>query len=197
MTPRPRKATDDQIFEAALRVMERLGPMSWTLADVAGEAGLTAGALVQRFGSKRTFQLTLFEKLAGGTGAMFATLRAAHRSPLAVVRAYAECVAELAATPVELAHHLAYLQLDLTDPDFHVFTLAQAKATRRELRKLLDEAVAAGEIQPRVKTSELARAIEVAVSGSLMTWAVYQEGSAAKWIRRDVDFVLRMSGQPD
>jgi AcrR family transcriptional regulator len=192
MTPRPRKATDDQIFEAALRVMSRLGPTRWTLGDVAKEAGLTAGALVQRFGSKRALQITLYEKFADGTGAMFASLRASHRSPLATIRAYAECIAQMAATPHELAHHLEYLQLDLTDPDFHRSALAQARSTRAELRKLLDEAVAAGELTPLVKTSELARAIEVAVSGSLMTWGFYQEGSAVKWIRKDLDMILEM-----
>jgi len=29
------------------------------------------------------------------------------------------------------------------------------------------------------------------ISGSLMTWACYREGSAAAWIRRDLDAVLQ------
>ena len=49
MSPRPRKASDAEVFAAASRVMSRLGPAQVTLADIAAEAGLTAGALVQRF----------------------------------------------------------------------------------------------------------------------------------------------------
>ena len=53
MSPRPRKVTDDEVFLAAERAMSRLGPAELTLADIAGEAGVSAGLLVQRFGSKK------------------------------------------------------------------------------------------------------------------------------------------------
>ena len=53
MSPRPRKVSDEAIFAAAHKVMGQLGPAQWTLADIAREAGITAGAVVQRFGSKR------------------------------------------------------------------------------------------------------------------------------------------------
>ncbi len=68
MTPRPRKASDEEIFAAAHRIMSRLGPAQWTLADIAAEAGLTAGALVQRFGSKRGLLLALAEQLVVAYG---------------------------------------------------------------------------------------------------------------------------------
>ena len=53
LTPmaRPRKISDERMVQAAGAVIERLGP-SFTLADVAKEAGIAAGTLVQRFGSK-------------------------------------------------------------------------------------------------------------------------------------------------
>ena len=62
MSPRPRKASDAEILAAAHRVMSRLGPAQWTLTDIAAEAGLTAGALVQRFGSKHGLLVVLTEK---------------------------------------------------------------------------------------------------------------------------------------
>ncbi len=52
MPGRRRKVTDDEIFAAAQRAMGRRGPHELTLADIAGEAGITPGLLVQRFGSK-------------------------------------------------------------------------------------------------------------------------------------------------
>ena len=53
-----------------------------------------------------------------------------------------------------------------------------------------DPAVVAGELQKNVDVPRLARLIEAIIGGSLMSWACYREGSAAAWIRQDVDAVL-------
>ena len=53
MSPRARKATDEDVYCAVIQAISRLGPQRMTLGDVAREVGVTAGALVQRFGSKR------------------------------------------------------------------------------------------------------------------------------------------------
>jgi AcrR family transcriptional regulator len=53
MSPRRRKAEDTDVFAAMVRVMLRAGPAELTLSAIVAEAGVTAGALVQRFGSKR------------------------------------------------------------------------------------------------------------------------------------------------
>jgi AcrR family transcriptional regulator len=197
MSPRSRKASDAEIFAAAHRVMSRLGPAQWTLADIAGEAGLTAGALVQRFGSKHGLLVALTSKVAESVPEMFGLLRGNQRSPLAAVCAYAECMAQMGDSPRALAHHLAYLQLDLTDPDLHQHVRAQASATRLALRGLLDEAVVAGELAPDVDTAALARAVEVTLSGSLLTWAFYQDGPAISWVRHDLETLLvRYAGAP-
>src|SRR5262245_8316850 len=168
MSPRPRKASDAEVFAAAHRVMSRLGPSQLTLAEIAAEAGLTPGALVQRFGSKRGLLLALAEQSADSPRATFAELRAAHGAPLAALRAYADCFAGMADSPGALAHHLAYLQVDLTDPEFYRHTRAMARATDEALRALLDAAVAAGELAPGVDTVALARTVQVTLSGSLM-----------------------------
>jgi AcrR family transcriptional regulator len=190
MSPRPRKASDEEIFAAAHRIMMRLGPAQWTLADIAAEAGLTAGALVQRFGSKRGLMVTLTEQVAAATPGMFARLRAAHPSPLAALRAYAGWFARMGEGPGGVAHHLAYLTLDLSDPDLHRHVRAQARGTRAALRDTIADAVAAGELPSGIDPDALARAVEVTVSGSLMAWAVHQEGPAADWLRHDFDAVI-------
>jgi AcrR family transcriptional regulator len=187
---RPRKASDGEIYEAAFRLMQRLGPTQWTLADVAAEVGLTAGALVQRFGSKRALQIQLIEQFADAVPGMYAELRRQHASPLAAVRAYAEQVACLAESPEMLAHHLDYLRLDLTDPDMHTHFRRQADAVREFIRQALDDAVAEGELPAGTDTTSLARHVETIVTGSLFTWATYREGSAADWVRRDLEAAL-------
>ena len=190
MSPRPRKVSDEEVFAATHRAITRLAPGELTLAEIASEAGVTAGALAQRFGSKRALLLALAKGAAESTGDFIGQLAAAHASPLAAVRAYAECLAALAQSPAALARNLAYLQIDLADPDFREQLSIQARATRAGLRNLLEAAVGAGELARGTDVATLARTVEVVVSGSLLTWALYHEAPADQWIRDDVDAVL-------
>ena len=190
MSPRPRKASDEAVFLATLRAMSRFGPSQLTLAHIAAEAGLTAGALVQRFGSKRALLLTLSERFAHSTGEMFERLRAADPSALSTIYAYGECLAQMGESPDALAHHLSWLQQDLTDPDFRRYALIQAKASRGELQRLVKQGIAEGAFKRDVDAATLARAVEVTVAGSLMSWAIHQEGQATAWIRHDLDVLL-------
>lgn len=190
MPGRRQKATDEDVFAAAQRAMSRRGPHELTLADIAEEAGVTPGRLVQRFGSKRALMVALSERFAGSAGAVFAELRAAHRRPLATLRAYAACMADLAATPDALLRNLAYLQNDLSDAVLRRHLVENARATRHEIEALLREAIAARELRRGADVKTLARTVETVIGGSLMTWATYREGKAADWIRRDLDAVL-------
>ena len=190
LSPRPRKVSDEEVFAAAHRATMRLAPSELTLAEIAAEAGVTAGALAQRFGSKREMLLALARAAAASSGDFMTQLKAAHRSPLAAVRAYAECMAQLAQSPAALARNLAYLQIDLADPDFREQLAVQARATRAGLVDLLSIAVQRGELERDTDVASLARTVEAMVSGSMMTWAFYAEGPAEKWIRDDVNAVL-------
>ena len=87
MAGRRQKVSDDDVFAAAQRAMSRLGPHELTLADIAEEAGVTPGRLVQRFGSKRAAAWRS-ERFAASAAPVFAGLRAAHGGPLATLRAY-------------------------------------------------------------------------------------------------------------
>lgn len=190
MSPRPRKVSDDDLFAATHAVMTRVGPGEMTLAAIAEEAGVTAAVLVQRFGSKRHLLLALAERFSQGAGRLVDDIAARHTSPLGALRAYADCMAGLASSPAAFARSLAYLQIDLTDEDFRRHLLAQATATRAALERLVSAAIAAGELTGVASAARLARTLEAIVSGSLLTWAFYQEGSAARWVRADVDAVL-------
>ena len=190
MSPRPRKVSDDEIYAAAYRAMTTVGPGELTLARIATEAGVTPAALSQRFGSKRELLLALAAGAATSAGEFIRALAEKHRSPLAAIREYAECMAHLAPSPAVLARNLAYLQIDLADPAFRAHLAVQARATRAGLEDLLERAVAAKELVADTDVRGLARTLEVALNGSLLTWAFYQEGTAARWLRRNADAVL-------
>src|SRR5262245_25321318 len=110
MSPRPRQASDEDILKAAFRAITRLGPARLTLADVAAEAGVSAPALVQRFGSKRGLLLAAAADAASGGDYIFPGLRAKYRSPYAALLGLADCMALMGDTPEAIANTLAFLQ---------------------------------------------------------------------------------------
>ena len=187
---RPRKVSDDDVYGAAMRVMSRVGPAELTLAQIAEEAGVTAGALVQRFGSKRQLLVTMAGLLGAGMEEFFADLRRRHPAPLAAVRAYAACMAEMARTPAALLRNFAYLQVDLADPDIRTHLVAQSRTVRAELIASLREAERRRELVRGTPIPALARNVEALISGALLTWAFHAEGDAEAWLLAHVDALL-------
>lgn len=170
--------------------MQRYSPAQLTLAHVAKEAGVVPATLIQRFGTKRGLLLAVSSTAPASVPGQFAAGRAKYRSPVkALVELYVAC-SDFASTPESMANGLAYLQNDLTDPEFRAITLAQFQAVEAETQNLLDEAVAAGQLV-NCDTAELARLIQRVNGGSMLSWAVFREGSLAAWLRRDLEALLR------
>jgi AcrR family transcriptional regulator len=190
MSPRPRAASDEEIFDAVTVVVSRLGPIRLTLADIAAEVGITAGALVQRFGSKRELLLAASRYGHRTVHDRFAALRDSHASPLEALLAFATSMARVVSTPEEMANQLAFLEMELTDPEFHEAALLHFLAEREEVRRLLEEAVAAGELAADTDTARLARSFQVALNGGRLLWAVLREGSFESWVRDNMDALL-------
>lgn len=187
--PRPRTASDEQILQAATRAMARLGPSDLTLADVAREAGLSPAALVKRFGSKRGLLLAVSRAGASGMDACFEMVREKHASPLAALVAAATDFAAAVKTPDEMGNHLAFLQIDVCDPDFREPMRQMSRDMLRGYERLLDEAVAADELR-KCDTRALARVLNATVGGSMIAWAVFRTGTAKNWVKKDVETLL-------
>jgi hypothetical protein len=58
------------------------------------------------------------------------------------------------------------------------------------LEALLAAAVTKGELAKTTDVPALAQTLEVVLNGSLITWAFYQEGTPATWLRTNADAVL-------
>jgi hypothetical protein len=131
------------------------------------------------------------EAWSGGTRGMLEAMRAASSSPLAAVRAWAECFAQMGESPGGLAHHLAWLQQDMADPAFRRQVQAQTRVTTAALQRWLEEAIAARELSQDADARGLARALQAMLGGSLISWGFLREGSASAWVRRDLDVLLK------
>ena len=189
MSPRPRTVEDAEIFAATARAVGRFGPMRLTLADVAREAGLTAAALVHRFGSRRGLLLAFVEQGPSTVDDCFVAVRAAHASPLAALVAAATDMAEHVRSADELANSIAFLQIDLSDADFRKPALALSKQVLAGYEALIRDAIDAGELL-ECDVPRLARAVQAVTGGSLINWAIHREGRVALFVRRDLDTLL-------
>jgi AcrR family transcriptional regulator len=189
MSPRPKATSDADLLAAAYRVVMRVGP-SLTLSDVAKEAKVSPATLVQRFGSKRGLLLALFSTSPAGLADEFARIRQNSQSALAAVYATGDCMAAMAQTPEMMANSLAFLQMDLTDPDFHRHAQAHSRETQLSIKALLDEAVADGDLVCR-DTARLARAVQTMMAGSLLQWAIDREGKVNDRVRGDLETLLK------
>jgi AcrR family transcriptional regulator len=187
--PRPRTASDETILDAAYRVITRLGPAKLTLADVAAEAGLSAATLVQRFGSKRGLLLALCKLGMESVDACFAAIRAEHPSPIAALLAAATHMARHVTSAEELANGLAFLQMDVSDPEFHAIALENSQRLLAGYRSLIEDAVAAGELVS-CDAKKLAQAVGSISGGALIAWAIERRGTAETWLRSDLATLL-------
>jgi AcrR family transcriptional regulator len=191
MCPRRRKAEDADVFAGLVRVMRRRGPAELTLREIAAEAGVTAGALVQRFGSKRALLLAHARYAATSGDVGVPVPRARPLSPLAGLRAVSAVHAQLADSPRAAVRNLAYLQNDLADPALRRHLLRMSRAARAHYERLVADAIAAGELRADTDVQALARRIEVTLGGSFLAWTLYRHGSAADWLRDDLDATLQ------
>ena len=188
---RPRTVDDAVVLAAAAEVVNRVGPSRLTLQRVADEVGLSAPTLVQRFGSKRGLLLAMGDQAAAGWPEVFAAARSRTESPLdALVEALVDLTAHVA-TPEALANSIAFLQIDLSDPEFHERAVASMRRMRELMAELLDEAVERGDLPRTTDTAALAGSVMNGYNGALISWAIFREGTLADWLRRELNHVLR------
>ena len=187
--PRPKTVDDDAVLDAAVRVVDRAGPSGLTLASVAEEVGLAPATLVQRFASKRGLLLAVARRGAGDAGASLREAAARHRSPLKALVSGLVALSAPVGSPEAMANQLAFLQVDLSDPEFHALALAHTSGVRDAIRELLDAAASAGELGD-ADTARLAQAVQTTYNGALITWAIYRRGRLETWLRRELETLL-------
>ncbi|MCB5165361.1 TetR/AcrR family transcriptional regulator [Streptomyces bambusae] len=190
---RPRGTTDEAILRAAVDVIGRLGPAGLTLAAVAREVGLVPGTLVQRFGSKKGLFLALADRAVQEAEAGAAAAAPAGEPGGSALDALTALVAESLAdvdTPQRFAHHLAFLCLDLNDPELYARALAVHRARQRSLAALLTRAVADGELRPGTDAAALVRTVQAVTAGAGLTWALERDGSLAARVGHELEQAL-------
>lgn len=187
--PRPRTITDERIMAAVATAIGEVGPTRLTLADVARAAGVSTGALVQRYGSKRGLLLAFSGRPGGFVEAMRTAYASAPDPVEGLIRA-ASCGAEAVSSAAEFANHLAYLHLELADEEFRALLAAHAIGVRQELERYVAEAAHTGLLAVD-DIPALASLVDSVRNGTQLTWAMVRHGSLVDALRRDLEALLR------
>lgn len=185
---RPRTRSDAEVLAAAARVMGRAGPDGFTLRAVAAEAGLSPATILQRFRTKRGLLLALHRQSVADLEAAFTAARDHHGPGVAAVAAALSAGVAAIRGPREMANHVAFLALDLAEPDLLAATRRFFDALRGHVRALLAEA------RPEAGAAaldEATDAVEAAYHGALLAWAVHGRGGAAETVARRVRAAAR------
>lgn len=190
MTGRPRTASDAAILDAVAAVVTEVGPRGLTLAAVAERVGVSAPALTQRFGSKRGLLLAFATREADGMADIFEAARSDGGDALTVLIETLSRLPSAISTREGMANNLAFLQMDLVDPELRPHAVSQSRSLRREIARLLTEAVEAGDLDPSSDPSSLAADLYATYCGAMLTWAIDGSGRLTDWIRVHLERVL-------
>jgi AcrR family transcriptional regulator len=191
MSPRPRLQSDAAILEAAFQVVNQTGPDRFTLADVGEKIGLSAATLVQRFGSKRGLLLKMFEQSIGLIDDRFTAALISNQSPIDCLYAAAVERFSVFDMPDTLANRFSFILIELSDPEFRTYVADSTAKAVSGYKTMLDNAVAAGELDSGFDSQIVAETIHSMTLGSLMMWAILRDGAPGDRIRQNLDALIR------
>jgi len=190
MTGRPRSASDEAIFEAVAAVVTAAGPAGLTLAAVAGRVGLSAPALTQRFRSKQGLLAAFAAREATSVADAFAAARAGDADPVTALVTTLAAMSGVDTTRDGLANNLAFLQMDLTDPELRPHAVAHGRALRAGIAALVTDAVQAHLLAAGTLPEALAADLWAAYCGAMVTWAIDGTGTLRDWITEHLERIL-------
>lgn len=178
------------MLDAAEQLMREVGPVQFTVDEVARRVGVSGPALLQRFGSRRALLLAVNERDVRRTHARVMHAPSAGESPLRAIWTMLEsAVSSAAPTPDVLANAYAFLHVDLADANRRAMIMTQVRSIRAGLRELVGAAIAAGELE-RVSTDTLADLLESVYNGALVGWVVDRDGAAWPYVRTRLDALV-------
>jgi AcrR family transcriptional regulator len=152
------------ILEAAHKVFARKGIQSATMAEIAEEAGLSAGVIYRYFESKEALAMSCFKQTGEQLTAEWRQMAESSTDPMAIFREIARRSFDEIKAPDAADHTRMMLEhlLDTTrsdDPQIQAAARAERQTIVAGLEWALQRAQDAGQLSPLPKCHDLAQAL--------------------------------------
>lgn len=181
---RPKTASDEEILQAAHRVISRRGFEGFSLAEVAREVGISRSAIIQRFESTRALKLKLTDK-------MIDRFRDALNS-LPVIRsgdgliALMSFIGDMVKGRDNLAVFMQNLQADFNDDEFNALELRRIETLRQAISARMPEV--------KIDHDSAVLAFIANMGGSLMQWQIWSDADASTYLVERTRAWLALAG---
>jgi len=172
---RTKRLSDDQVLICAFRVIQKMGPIQFALADVARVADLSPATLIQRFKTKKQLLVETLQFVNRQLQQELTLVTPNDSSPLT----------SLIELLVQLGSKL-WTEAVIADPEVNDITLSRCKMIRVELERRLTESIKAGELLRTTNAQALALTIEAVWTGALIQWTVFRQGEQGQWLRERI-----------
>jgi len=176
--PRPRLVSDAAAFAAFDAAIAEHGPNGVTLALVAERLGVTAPALMRRFGSKQGLFAAFVQYNLAAQPERLKALRMNEDDPLEALLALGGDIHAYSQSRKAYLRHLASFFLQLADDEDLVPIIAKwFEGERRWMAERLKEALACRALNPTTPVVELARTLQAVLHGARLQWATGGKGT--------------------
>lgn len=189
MSPRRRTVHDREVLAAVARIAAQQGPHAFTLADVSAEVGLSPGTLIQRFGTKRGLLLATARQGLEDTRSHLMAVESVNQTGKEALQQIFRNIGEAVGTPEELANHLAFLTLDLADPEFLEIARSHSRLQFEWLARVVSRGQDDGSI-PNRDPKELTELVQATLHGCLVCWAMRSEDTLVDYLLLRLEALL-------
>lgn len=169
---RPQTASDEEVLQAAGRVITRRGYDAFTLSEVAAEVGLSRAAIILRFKSTQELKIRLTTELVERFNAALATLPVARSGD--GLLAFIAFIGGMIAGRSRLSSFLSMHRANLQDGALAALERARGEAMREAISQRMPRTALAHD--------SAVLAFSAHLSGSIMAWEAHGKGDARSYL---------------
>lgn len=187
--PRHKSIPDEAVFAALHAAIGEHGPQNLTLERISDIVGLAPATLLQRFGSKHQLLVSASRFAAAAWKGMAESMCKDSTDPVDTILRLLKKPAKQIGSAAELANHLSYLCMDITNEDLGAVGRLHHKQQLSVLRSLVRKAVTAGILREDTPAT-LPEHLQAVCSGAMINWVFSRRSSLAADVGRSLKLAL-------
>ncbi len=172
------KATRDMILGKAAALFNSRGYFGASMSDVMNATGLEKGGIYNHFPSKDQLALEAFDFAFEQGSELFRSRLDLHDKSIDKLIAFVECFKQVASNPpVPGGCPLLNSAVESDDghPEMKIRVMKAMDVVLGSVERLIERAIAEGDLQPSANPQEMARTIVAVLEGGIMLTRLYSD----------------------